>query len=56
MRAIIFLFLMMFFVGCGEEKRVEKIQKQIPPLDVPIAKSDANISVNKDFPPIPVAE
>ncbi len=46
-------------VGCGEdepEKPAQTRSDTTPPPDVPIAHSDANVSIDRDFPPAPVAE
>ncbi|AII14111.1 hypothetical protein CIG2463D_0245 [Campylobacter iguaniorum] len=56
--AIILSVLALFFVACSEKKeqKIEVTPNTVVPADVPIAKSDANISIDKDFPPMPVAE
>lgn len=59
MRNLALIFLIVFgFWGCdGTPKNSPKSDGiEIPPPDVPIAKSDGNASIDSDFPPIPVAE
>ena len=45
---------------CGCEDRAPQTDKndtiEIPPPDVPIAKSDGNATIDSDFPPMPVVE
>ena len=59
MRRLALVFLLIFsFYGC--EDKASQTNKndaiEIPPPDVPIAKSDGNASIDSEFPPIPVAE
>ena len=56
---IVMLACSAVIVGCGEdepEKPAQTRSDTTPPPDVPIAKSDANVSIDRDFPPAPVAE
>ncbi|ANE33698.1 hypothetical protein [Campylobacter hyointestinalis] len=56
---VLLLFLALFLVSCSNDEKQPisiDINQTTPPPDVPIAKSDANIAIDKDFPPSPVAE
>lgn len=47
------------FAGCSDEKKVILKSKDInstPPSDVPIAKSESNITFDAEYPPVPVSE
>lgn len=53
------LAIFVILCGCGEEEKKAEIEVKVdtaPPADVPIAHSDANISIDQNFPPMPVAE
>ncbi|MBC3779985.1 hypothetical protein H0N94_00970 [Campylobacter fetus subsp. fetus] len=54
----LFAAFILFLSGCSneEQKPVQNVVSETQPPDVPIAKSDANINIDKDFPPAPVAE
>ena len=59
MRRLILIFLVIFsFYGCDDKEPKKSLKNgiEIPPADVPIAKSDGNASIDSDFPPMPVAE
>lgn len=43
------------FAACDSSNNEVIIKKEVaPPADVPIAKKDANISIDVDNPPLPV--
>ena len=43
------------FIGCENEEKVTTMDlNETPPIDIPIAKSDANVSIDENLPPEPV--
>ncbi|WP_279061074.1 hypothetical protein [Campylobacter lanienae] len=59
MRRLALISLIIFsFYGCDKKEIKENSNNaiEIPPPDVPIAKSDGNASIDSDFPPMPVVE
>ena len=54
------LIILLIVSFCGCEDKASQTNKndaiEIPPQDVPIAKSDGNATIDSDFPPMPVAE
>lgn len=50
--------LILTFSGCDDKapKADKNDTIEIPPPDVPIAKSDGNATIDSDFPPMPVVE
>lgn len=51
----VFAMLIALLGGCDSSNNEVIIKKEVaPPADVPIAKKDANISIDVDNPPLPV--
>lgn len=58
MKKIIFLSLIMAFVACSDDKQneIELNTQTVPPDGVPISHPDANLTIDKQNPPMPVPE
>lgn len=56
---IFFTFILLFW-ACNDTKtkqvNITLDNTTTPPSDVPISKSDSNLSIDKDFPPLPVTQ
>ncbi len=47
----------LIFIGCEDEKSSPELDlNETVPSDVPIAQSDANVSIDENMPPEPVPE